>query len=107
MGTLKEIWQNPHLDIYNKYLLFHAIPMNLLLWEAETWSLRKSQLDQLEVFLHCSIRQILQISMTQVKEGQLRNEKVQKMFYSIPCVRNIIAACQTDFIGKMIRGPPD
>jgi hypothetical protein len=45
--------------------------------------------------------------MTQVKEGHLRNEKVWKMFYSIPCVRNMIAARQTDFIGKMIRGPPD
>jgi len=27
---LKEVWQNPHLDVYNKYLLFRAIPMNLL-----------------------------------------------------------------------------
>jgi hypothetical protein len=31
MGKLKEVWCNPHLDVYNKYLLFHAIPMNLLL----------------------------------------------------------------------------
>jgi hypothetical protein len=45
--------------------------------------------------------------MTQVKEGQLRNEKVWKMFYFIPCIRNMIAAHQTDFIGKMIRDPPD
>ena len=22
MGTLKELWRNPHLDMYNKYLLF-------------------------------------------------------------------------------------
>jgi len=29
------------------------------------------------------------------------------MFYSIPCVRNMIAARQMDFVGKMIRGPPD
>ncbi len=35
----KELWQNPHLDMYNKYLLFRAILMNLLLWGAETWSL--------------------------------------------------------------------
>ena len=55
MGALKEICRNPHLDIYNKYLQFRAIPMNLLLWGAETWSLRKSQLDQLKVFLHRSI----------------------------------------------------
>ena len=28
------------------------------------------------------------------------------MFYSIPCVRNMIAAQQTDFIGKMMCGLP-
>jgi hypothetical protein len=71
MGALKEIWRNPHLDIYNKYLLFRAIPMNLLLWGAETWSLRKSQLDQLEVFLHRSIQRILQISMYKVQEDRI------------------------------------
>ncbi len=31
MGALKEVWQNQHLNIYSKYLLFWAIPMNLLL----------------------------------------------------------------------------
>jgi hypothetical protein len=31
MGALKEVWRNPHLDVYNKYLLFRAIPINLLL----------------------------------------------------------------------------
>jgi hypothetical protein len=107
MGVLKDIWRNPHLDIHNKYLLFRAIPMNLLLWGAETWSLRKTQLDQLEVFLHHSIRRILQISMSTVKEERIRNEKVHEMFYSIPCVQNMIASQQADFIGKMIRGPPD
>ncbi len=76
MGRLKEVWRNPHLDVYNKYLLFCAIPMNLLLWGAETWSLRKSQLDKLEVFLHRSIQLILQISMTKVREQRLHNDKV-------------------------------
>jgi hypothetical protein len=55
MGALKELWRNPHLDMYNKYLLFRAIPINLLLWGAEIWSLQKLQLDKLEVFLHRSI----------------------------------------------------
>jgi hypothetical protein len=35
-GAQKEIWCNLHLDAYNKYLLFRAIPMNLLLWGTET-----------------------------------------------------------------------
>ncbi len=81
--------------------------MNLLLWGAETWSLRKSQLDKLEVFLHRSIRHILHISMTKVRKQRLHSNKVRKMFNSIPCVRNMIAAQQMDFVGKMVRGPPD
>ena len=81
--------------------------MNLLIWGAETWSLRKSQLDRLKVFLHRSIQRILQILMSKVQEDRIRNEKVRRMFYSIPCVRNMIAARQADFIRKMIRGPPD
>ena len=36
MGRLKEVWCSPHLHIYNRYLLFRAIPVNLLLWGAET-----------------------------------------------------------------------
>ncbi len=81
--------------------------MNLLLWGAETWSLQKLQLDKLEVFLHQSIQRILQISMAKVQEQRLCNGKVRDMFYSIPCVRNMIEARQMDFVGKMVRGPPD
>ncbi len=65
------------------------------------------QLDQLEIFLHRSIRQILQILITKVKEDRILNEKVRKMFYSIPCVKNMIAVHQAKFIGKMIQGPPN
>jgi hypothetical protein len=65
------------------------------------------QLDKLEVFLHQSIQRILQILMTKVQEQRLHNGKVRDMFYFIPCVRNMIVARQMDFVGKMIRGPPD
>ncbi len=87
MGALKEVWHNPHLDVYNKHLLFRAIPIYLLLWGAETWSLRKLQLNKLELFLHRSIPHILQISMTKVQEQRLCNDKVRGKFYSIPCIR--------------------
>ena len=80
MGRMNKVWRNPHLDLYNKYLLFRAVPMNLLLWGAETWSLRQSQLDKLEVFLHQSIRRILQISTTKVQEQRIHKDKVRKIF---------------------------
>jgi hypothetical protein len=107
MGALKELWRNPHLGMYNKYLLFRVIPMNLILWGTETWALHKLQLDKLEVFLYQSMQCILQILMAKVQEQRLHNGKVRDMFYSIPCIRNMIAARQMDFIGEMIRGPPD
>ena len=105
MGALKDLWRNPHLDMYSKYLVFKAISMNLLLWGVETWSLQKLQLDTFEVFLHRSIWRI--ISTKKVQEQRLHNSKVGDMFYSIPCVRNMIAAGQMDFVGRMTIGPLD
>jgi hypothetical protein len=55
MGALKNVWNSPHLDIWSKYFLFCAIPMNLLLWGCETWLMRKSLSNKLEVFLHQNI----------------------------------------------------
>jgi len=107
MGALKEIWRNPHLDTYSKYLLFRAIPVNLLLWGCETWSLRQTLLRRLEVFLHRNIRHILHISIIEVKDNHIRNEKIRRLFYDIPCIRNMIAARQLGFLGKVIRGPHD
>jgi hypothetical protein len=43
--------------------------------------------------------------MTDVKEGQIRNEKVRQMFYDIPCIQNMIAAQQLSFLDKVVQGP--
>ena len=107
MGALKEVWRNQNLDTYSKYLLFRAIPMNLLLWGCENWSLRQDLLRHLEVFLHRSVRRILHISITDVQDQHIRNEKVRRMFYDIPCVKNMITTRQLGFLGKIIRGPID
>jgi hypothetical protein len=84
MGVLKSVWDSPHLEIWSKYLLICTIPMNLLLWGCETWSMQKSLLDKLEVFLHHNICQILQVLMFKVKEECFRNKHVRRMFYDIP-----------------------
>ncbi len=107
MGALNNVWNSPHLDIWSKYLLFWAIPMNLLLWGCKTWLMQKALSNKLEVFLHCNIRRILRVSMTKVREDRIQNEHVRQMSYDIPRVSNMIAARQLDFIGKTIRGPSD
>jgi hypothetical protein len=105
MGALKEVSRNPHLDTYSKYLLFCAIPINLLLWGCENLSLCKSLLRQLEVFLHRNICRIINILITDAKEDHIRNENVRRMFYDISYIQNMIAARQLGFLGKVVRGP--
>jgi hypothetical protein len=92
MRTLKEVWRNKHLNTYSKYLLFCVIPMNLLLWGCKTWLLWQSLLDKLEVFLHQSIRYILAINITHVKEEKIRNTTIRNIFYNIPDVEHMIVA---------------
>ncbi len=107
MGALKNVWNSPHHDNWSNYLLFWAIPMNLLLWGCKTWSMQKALSNKLEVFHHCNIWRILRISMFRVKEERLHNKHVRKMFYDIPQVGNMIAVHQLDFLGKTIRGSHD
>jgi hypothetical protein len=106
-GHPKNVWNLPHLDIWSKYLLFCAFPMNLALWVCKTWLMQKALLNKFEVFLHCNIWQILRVSMTKVREEHIQNKHVRQIFYDIPRVSNMIAARQLDFIGKTVCGPPD
>ena len=57
------------------------------------------------VFLHRSVRRILSIKISQVKEERIKNAFVRQKFYDIPRIRNMIAARQMRFIGKVVRGP--
>jgi len=103
MGALKHFFNNEHVDTYTKHLIFKAIPLNLLLWGCETWSLREDHYVKLESFLQRSIRNILNINMTQVKDDHIKREDTLKMFYNIPNIRTTIAVRQLSFIGKAVR----
>ena len=76
MGALDNFWKDHQVDMYSKYRIFRAIPCNLLLWGCESWALRQTFLNNLEVFLHCSIRWILNINMVQVRERQIKNSHI-------------------------------
>ena len=49
MGEMSAFLYDNHVDVYSKYLIFCAIPCNLLLWGCESWALRQTLLDALEV----------------------------------------------------------
>ena len=101
IGALAKIWTDASVDNHSKYLIFLAIPINLLLWGCESWALRTSLLKKLEVFLHRSIRRIPGISMTEVKDQRITNETVRRIFFGILNIEEQIAKRQLPFIGKV------
>ena len=103
MGALGKFWRDHHVDIYSKYMVFWAIPCNLLFWVCESWDLHQSLLEKPDVFLHLSIRKILDIQMVQVRECHIKNSHICLMFYNIPCVRNQLLFRQLTYVGKIMR----
>ena len=86
MGALNHFWSDRAVDDYSKYLIFCAIPCNLLLWGCESWALRKSTLEKLEVFLHRNIRKIVGVSITQVIDHIIANKPFPIFFFDIPTI---------------------
>ena len=103
MGALSKIWDDDHVDTYSKYLLFRSIPCNLLLWGCNIWTLRKSLLASLEVFLHMGIRIILKVKMCQVFEQRITNTSMRENLYNIPTIKNQIVLCRLTYLGKIFR----
>ena len=76
-----------------------AIPLNLILWDCESWALTK-------VSLHMrSLRRILKITWSDVMEEKIINISVRKNFNNIRNVDSLIAKRRLLFLGKIIRLP--
>ena len=54
MGALSKLWTDYSVDNLSKYLIFLAVPINLLLWGCEIWEIQTSLLEKLEVYTKAS-----------------------------------------------------
>ena len=107
MVALAKFWRYYSVNNHSKYIIFFAIPINLLLWRCEIWALQTYFLEKLEVFIHCSIRHILGIKMSEVKYQRNTNETVRRNCFGILNIEEQIATRQLTFIGKMTRNSDD
>ena len=103
MGSLGKFRDDPHVNMYLKYMVFRSIPCNLLLWGCKSWTLRQSLLNTLDVFLHHNNRQILGINVTKVRDMRINNISIRIMFYNIPCIRNQVVLQQLSYVGKIFQ----
>ena len=76
MGVLNSFWVDNTFDNFSKYLIFCAIPCNLVLWGCKSWALQEEMLNKLEVFIHINVRKILKITITMVIDDKIRNEYI-------------------------------
>ena len=99
MGALAKFWAYASSDNGIKYLIFLAIPINMLSRGCESWALWTSLLKKLIIFLHRSIQRILGISMTEVKYQHVVNETVRRNVFDILNIKEQIATQRLTFIG--------
>ena len=96
-GALKFFWQANEVDVKSKYLIYMAIPLNLLLWGCDL-------MKRLEVFHMRCLRRILDIRWNDVVDNnKISNKKVRTFFNNIRKVESLIAKRLLLFVGKIIR----
>ena len=106
MGALANVWKSTSVSTETKVKLYLAIPVNLALWNAETWSRNAGDLKLLDTFHHKSIRRILGINMSMVKDDHIKNEQVRTLFGNIDLLSTIWRKRLLNFIGRASRNSP-
>ena len=74
----KELFRNCKISLHIRCRLYVATTINILLWGCDTWALTHLQINRIEVFHHCCIRQMIGITMHHVKEFEIRNDYILK-----------------------------
>ena len=107
MGALGEFFGRHKESILSKYLVFMAIPVNLLLWGCERWALRGDLLLKVERSVNRNTGRILGTSMTKAMEDYINTEQLHKTFNDIPSMQMLIDVRTMQFLGKLIRSKVD
>jgi hypothetical protein len=71
VGSLGEFFDRNKISTRAKYLVFMAIPINLLMWGCKSWALRKDLLLKIVRSVNRNIRRILGINMRRVMEEHI------------------------------------
>ena len=105
MRASSGFWNNDQVDMFHKYRICMTILENLLLSECESWALKESSLDKLDIFFHRSIRKTMNIKMIEVRDRKQAMKSCPDTLYHIPNIRALIAIRQGRLIGKVLKDP--
>jgi hypothetical protein len=102
MGALRKYFRCKQVSLTAKRLIYLAIPINLVLWGAESWAISEKSMEKLSVFHTRSIRAILGINIYQVQEHHITNESILERI-NLPNMENLVAKRQLRWLGKIAR----
>ena len=105
MGRLGHFFQNQYIELKFKHQVFTQYIINILLWGCENWAIKEHHFLKLNSFIHRSIRSILRIKMTQVRDEHIKNTRIRKIFFNLPNAQNLVAIRSMTYIGKVLRSP--
>ena len=103
MGALKDVWDAREVPLSSKVKLHQAIPINLLSWGRNNWSVNQNDTQLLEAFHHKSIRRILGINMTRVMDKEIKNSTIRRWFDNIEEIKDVWRRRQSLFLGRIAR----
>ena len=81
MAASKHFFNNK--DIGEKTKPKSTGPLNALLWGYESWNLSKHNMNKFTAFHHSTIRRILGIKWSQVREKHIKNTEVRGILCNI------------------------
>jgi hypothetical protein len=104
VGTLRTFFWHPDIDLEAKTTVYTAAALNTVLWSCKAWTVTDSIKRALQVFHHCSLRNILNINMFKIKEQRITNAQTQKCA-NVPDILIFLMRGSLCWIGKLARMP--
>ena len=103
-GAMSNFYRASQVGINEKFRVFMAIQVNLLLWGCESWALKVHLKEKLERCARRMIRRILNISMHDVKDNHITINQLNQKFKNFSGIETLIRVRSMNFLGKLIRG---
>jgi hypothetical protein len=103
--SLVNFWRSKGLTVKMKKAFYIVTIMNILLWSCKSLTIRKEDLNRLEVFHHSAIRYIFNISKWQQATTRLSNKRLRRKFNIILNMQETINERRLDWLGNIAWQP--
>ena len=103
MMKLTKVWKNKSISTQTKLRLIKSLVWSVATYDCESWTLKKAEEKQIQIFENKRIRKLLRIPWTL----KLTTEQVYRLARTSPELLGSIRARKLSYFGHIIRLPQD